>query len=43
MIPLMYILSYFLGLDGVWFSMPLGEILAGIWAGIWLYTRVRSL
>ena len=43
MIPLMHILSYFLGLDGVWFSMPLGEILAGIWAGIWLYTRVRSL
>ena len=43
MIPLMYILSYFLGLDGVWFSMPLGEILAGTWAGIWLYMRVKSL
>ena len=43
MIPLMYILSYFLGLDGVWFSMPLGEILAGTWAGIWLYMRVKNL
>ena len=43
MIPLMYILSYFLGLDGVWFSMPLGEILAGIWAGIWLYTSLKRL
>ena len=43
MIPLMYILSYFLGLDGVWFSMPLGEILAGTWAGIWLYMRVKRL
>jgi len=43
MIPLMYILSYFLGLDGVWFSMPLGEILAGTWAGIWLYIMVKSL
>lgn len=43
MIPLMYILSYFLGLDGVWFSMPIGEILAGTWAGIWLYMRVKSL
>ena len=42
MIPLMYILSYFIGLDGVWISMPLGEILAGTWAGIWLYSRVRS-
>ena len=43
MIPLMYILSYFIGLDGVWFSMQLGEILAGTWAGIWLYIRVKSL
>ena len=43
MIPLMYLLSNFIGLDGVWFSMPLGEILAGTWAGIWLYIRVRSL
>ena len=43
MIPLMYLLSNFIGLDGVWFSMPLGEILPGTWAGIWLYTRVRSL
>ena len=43
MIPLMYILSYFIGLDGVLFSMPLGEILAGTWAGIWLYIRVKSL
>ena len=43
MIPIMYILSYFLGLDGVWFSMPLGEILAGTWAGIWLYMRVKNL
>ena len=43
MIPLMYLLSSFIGLDGVWFSMPLGEILAGTWAGIWLYTSVRSL
>ena len=43
MIPLMYILSYSFGLDGVWFSMPLGEILAGTWAGIWLYMRVKNL
>ena len=43
MISLMYIYSYSIGLDGVWFSMPLGEILAGTWAGIWLYIRVKSL
>ena len=43
MIPLMYILSHFIGLDGVWISMPLGEILAGTWAGIWLFLRVNRL
>lgn len=43
MIPLMYILSHFMGLDGVWISMPLGEILAGTWAGIWLFLRVNRL
>lgn len=40
MIPLMYILGYLIGLDGVWFSMPLGEIGAGVWAAIWLYIEV---
>lgn len=43
MIPLMYIISHFIGLDGVWISMPLGEILAGTWAGIWLFLRVNRL
>jgi len=43
MIPLMYLLSSFLGLDGVWFSMPFGEILAGTWAGIWLYIRIKNI
>lgn len=40
MIPLMYLLGNLIGLDGVWYSMPLGEIGAGIWAGIWLYLEV---
>ena len=43
MIPLMFILSYYLGLDGVWASLPIGEILAGIWAAIWLYREVNKL
>lgn len=43
MIPLMFILSHFLGLDGVWAAMPVGEVLAGIWAGIWLYLEVNKL
>lgn len=43
MIPLMFILAYFFGLDGVWASLPAGEILAGIWAAVWLYTVVNRL
>lgn len=43
MIPLMLIFSSFLGLDGVWLSLPVGEILAGIWAAIWLYLEVNKL
>ena len=45
MIPLMFILSGFLGfgLDGVWASLPVGEILAGIWSAIWLYMEVNRL
>lgn len=43
MIPLMFVFAYFFGLDGVWFSMPVGEILAGMWAGIWLYKEVGKM
>ena len=43
MIPLMLIMSNFLGLDGVWFSMPVGEILVGVWAAVWLYMEVNRL
>jgi putative MATE family efflux protein len=42
MIPLLYILSNFIGLDGVWAALPSGEILAGIWSGIWLYLEVNK-
>ncbi|PCJ64675.1 MAG: MATE family efflux transporter [Bacteroidetes bacterium] len=43
MIPLMFIFSHFIGLDGVWVSLPVGEILAGIWSAIWLYMEVNKL
>jgi putative MATE family efflux protein len=43
MIPLMYILPRFMVLDGVWVSMPIGEVLAGIVAGIWLYLEMKNL
>jgi putative MATE family efflux protein len=43
MIPLMFLLPLFWILDGVWISMPIGEILAGIVAGIWLVREVRKM
>ncbi len=43
MIPLMFILAYFFGLDGVWISLPAGEVVAGIWAASWLYLEVNKL
>jgi putative MATE family efflux protein len=43
MIPLMFIMSHYIGLDGVWFSMPIGEIVAGILSAIWLYMEVKKL
>ncbi len=42
MIPLMYILASFMGLDGVWSAMPAGEILAGVWSAIWLFLEVNK-
>jgi putative MATE family efflux protein len=43
MIPFMFIFSSYLGLDGVWLSLPVGEILAGIWAAIWLYLEINKM
>ncbi|MEY2924916.1 MAG: hypothetical protein RLZZ337_1464 [Bacteroidota bacterium] len=43
MIPLMFVLPLFWVLDGVWIAMPIGEILAGIVAGIWLYREVKKM
>jgi putative MATE family efflux protein len=43
MIPLMYILAHFFGLDGVWVSLPAGEVVAGVWAAVWLYMELNKL
>ena len=37
MIPLVIVLPYFFGLDGIWTSMPLGEFLAAIVSAIMIY------
>ncbi|MBR9860235.1 MATE family efflux transporter [bacterium] len=42
MIPLALILPLKFGLDGIWFSMPIGEILAALISSIWLYRAVKD-
>ena len=42
MIPLMLILPLFMGLDGIWFSMPIGEVLATLVSAIYLYRAVKD-
>lgn len=42
MIPLMLVLPLFFGLDGVWYSMPIGEFLATVISVIALYRAIRN-
>lgn len=40
-IPGLYILSHFMGLTGVWVSMPISDTLGVLIAGFWLYREYR--
>jgi len=40
-IPGLYVLSYLLGITGIWISMPISDILGFITAGLWLYREYR--
>ncbi|MFY0644150.1 MAG: MATE family efflux transporter [Bacteroidia bacterium] len=42
MIPLALVLPLFMDLDGIWFAMPIGEILATIVSAIFLYKAVKK-
>ena len=42
-IPLLIILPYYKGLDGVWWSAPLSDLGAFILTGIWLLFEIRQL
>ncbi|HHU36044.1 MAG TPA: MATE family efflux transporter [Treponema sp.] len=42
-IPLLFILPYFKGLDGVWLSGPYSDLGAFIFTGIWLLVEIRHL
>lgn len=41
LVPCLIILPLFFGVDGVWFSMPISDLLASIIAGITLYKQFR--
>ncbi len=43
MIPLALILPLFIGLDGIWLSMPIGEILAAIISAVYLRKAMNRL
>ena len=40
-VPALYILPHFLGLNGVWWSLPLSDVLGAILAGAWIYREYR--
>lgn len=42
-IPILFILPYFWGLEGVWWSGPFSDIGAFILTGIWLWVEIRKL
>lgn len=43
MIPLLYILPHFFGLDGVWSSYPISDVLATIVTGTMLAVQIRKI
>ena len=43
MIPLLYILPHFFGLDGVWSSYPISDVLATIVTGTMLTVQIRKI
>jgi Na+-driven multidrug efflux pump len=42
-IPLFYILSHFLGVNGVWYSMPVADVLSFIVAIFFMYREFNRL
>ncbi len=43
LIPLLYILGHFLGLNALWFAFPISELFNGIIAAIWISTTLRRI
>lgn len=43
LIPALFILPHYIGLDGIWYSMPTADLLATVITGILFYMQVKSL
>lgn len=41
-IPILLVLPYFYGLDGVWWSAPISDIAAFIFTGLWLMFEMKN-
>lgn len=41
-LPGLFLLSRYMGLYGVWLSMPISDILGAVTAGLWLYREYRN-
>lgn len=42
-IPLLIILPYYWGLEGIWWSAPFSDLGAFVLTGIWLWYEIRNL
>ena len=43
LIPVLLILTKFMGLDGVWFALPTADCMAALWSGLWLAWELKKL
>jgi len=41
-VPGMYLLSYLMGLNGVWLSMPVSDVAGFLVSGFWIYREYRA-
>ena len=42
LIPCLFILPVFFGVEGVWYSMPVADAISSIWAGIMLWLQIKQ-
>ena len=43
LIPLVAILPYYFGLDGIFYSMPISDLIAGVLSAVWVFYQMKNL